>query len=169
MMMFLPRTTETYPGAPLAASAPALPPVLYNHGLISFASENSSLMQELASRGHVVIAIEHVDQLLEWQTLNHRQPPAEKRLAQQLTSQVRRAAGAERARLARALSAASSSTRRIVVERAEDTRLVLDTLASTLGTIPGHVRGPTAAGAHRVGYSIGGAVATEAAPKTGAR
>jgi predicted dienelactone hydrolase len=34
--------------------------VIYNHGLISFASENTSLAEALASYGCVVLAIEHL-------------------------------------------------------------------------------------------------------------
>jgi dienelactone hydrolase len=165
LLMLVPRRTDTYPWAPLAALAPALSPVIYNHGLISFASENTSLMQELASRGHVVTAIEHVDQLLEWEALNRQQPLPERRLAQQLTAQIRRADAAGRARLAGHLYATSSNTRRIVIERARDTLLVLDSLASILATIPGAARGAAAGAVQLVGYSVGGAVATEVAAR----
>jgi predicted dienelactone hydrolase len=36
--------------------------ILYNHGLVSFAAENTSLMQELASHGYTVVAIQHIEQ-----------------------------------------------------------------------------------------------------------
>lgn len=163
LMRLIPRGTSSYPEAPFAASAPALPPVLYNHGLISFAAENTSLMQELASRGHVVIAIEHRDQLPEWQALTRQQPSGQKRVAQQLMVQLRGADAAQRALLAKELYAASPNTRRLVVERAQDTRLVLDKLTSALARVPGRPCRPADGTAHLVGYSVGGAVATEVA------
>lgn len=165
LLRSIPRGTHSYPGAPLAKLVPAVLPVIYNHGLISFAAENTSLMQELASHGHIVIAIEHLDQLPEWQTLNRQQPQMEKRLAQQLGAQIRREDAAGRLRLAGRVYAASANTRRIVLERAQDTRLVLDNLASILAAVPGHAKGTAVSAVHLAGYSVGGAVATEVAAR----
>jgi Platelet-activating factor acetylhydrolase, isoform II len=54
--------------------------VIYNHALISFASENRSLAEGLASDGFIVLGVEHVEQLAEWQLLNRQKPePAGKR------------------------------------------------------------------------------------------
>lgn len=48
-------------GAPLLAGAKHLPTVFYSHGLMSFLSQNTVLMQELASHGYVVYAVQHTD------------------------------------------------------------------------------------------------------------
>jgi dienelactone hydrolase len=156
--------TASYPGAALAASAPKLCPVVYNHGLVSFASENTSLMEDLASRGHVVIAVQHQTQWDELQGLNRQQSVQEKQLGRKLTAQIRGAAKADRAKLGRELSEASGNTNRITIERAKDTLFVLDNLTSILAQMPGGLGWvPEPSHVHLVGYSVGGAVATEVA------
>src|SRR5215469_5564693 len=62
LLALLRRRTTAHVRAPLAVIEPATLPVLYNHGLVSFASENTSMMEDLASRGHIVIAIQHEEQ-----------------------------------------------------------------------------------------------------------
>jgi dienelactone hydrolase len=69
LLGLLRRRSCSVPGAPQASAAGRGTPVLYNHGLVSFASENTSLAEELASHGHPVVAIEHVDQLAEYRGL----------------------------------------------------------------------------------------------------
>jgi predicted dienelactone hydrolase len=164
----LQRRSASYPNAPLASDMRETSIVVYNHGLISFASENSSLMQELASRGQVVIAIEHEEQLLELQALNSEQPRNDKERARVLNSKLRRANPAERAALARTLYENSTTTDRIVLERARDAQFALDHLASVLEAIPGGAAGPVdSPPVHLVGYSVGGAVATRVAADEG--
>ncbi len=164
LLKLIQRPTATYPGAPLAAAQPTVCPVVYNHGLVSFASENTSLAQELASRGFIVVAIEHQDQLAEFQALNRQQSRPDKRLGRDLAARIRQADTSERARLARQLYAASANTNPIVLERARDTRFVLDRFRSVLATIPGgSTRVDDASSVHLVGYSVGGAVATHVA------
>jgi dienelactone hydrolase len=164
LVKLIQRPTASYPGAPLTAGQTAAYAVIYNHGLISSASENTSLMQELASRGAVVVAIEHYDQLAEFQALNQQQSLPDKRLGRDLAARIRRANATERAGLARQLYAASPNTKRIVVERARDTQFVLDRLPSLLATIPGgSARVANVSSVHLVGYSLGGAVATHLA------
>jgi dienelactone hydrolase len=163
-LRLLQRRSATYPGAPSAAGPQPASPVIYNHGLVSFASENTSLMQELASRGRVVIAIEHQDQLAEFRALNGRQSRLEKERARHLTVKLRRASPAERGRLARELYETSTNTIRIVLERSRDTRFALDNLAAVLEAVPGNevpLANPTST--HLVGYSLGGAIATRVA------
>jgi dienelactone hydrolase len=156
----LPRSAS-YPNAPLASGMPMSSTVIYNHGLVSFASENTSLMQELASRGHVVIAIEHEEQLEEFRALNRAQSREDKERARALTAQLRRATPGKQALLARQLYETSVNTGRIVAERAEDTRFVLGHLGSVLEAIPGRTaRCGNTLPVHLVGYSVGGAIAT---------
>jgi dienelactone hydrolase len=158
------RRTAAHPGAALVAIGPAAPVVLYNHGLVSFASENTSMMEDLASHGHIVIAIQHQEQSSELRALNTRQPARAKQLGQDLTAQMRRSNAAERARLARRLYEASDNTNRMVLERATDTSLVLNNLSSILSAVPGRsARAPEPSPIHLLGFSVGGAVATEVA------
>jgi predicted dienelactone hydrolase len=164
----LQRRSASYPNAPLASDLPTTPIVLYTHGLISFASENTSLMQELASREHVVIAIEHEDQLLEFRALNSEQPRQDKERGRALRAKWRCANPTERAALAPKLYENSNSTDRIVLDRAQDARFVLDHLTSVLEAIPGSAaRLVDTLAVHLVGYSVGGAVATRVAADEG--
>ena len=61
--------TNSYCDAPYATRIGAARILIYGHGLVSFASENSRLMEHLASRGYVVIALQHVEQLAEFREL----------------------------------------------------------------------------------------------------
>ena len=140
--------------------------VVYNHGLISFASENTSLMEYLASRGHVAIALRHVEQLAELQFLNRGRAGAERRVDAELAQRLQRATGSERARLAVEYYARSSNTNRIVIERARDTSFALDRIADILRQVPGFSGvAPEAREVHLVGFSVGGAVSTEVAAR----
>ena len=64
--------TATVSRAAISLLVRASPLVIYNHGLISFAAENTSLMEELASHGYTVLAIQHADQLAERQRVDRR-------------------------------------------------------------------------------------------------
>ena len=51
--------TNSYEGAPLLSGASRLPVVFYSHGYTSFLSQNTVLMEELASHGYVVFSVQH--------------------------------------------------------------------------------------------------------------
>lgn len=51
--------TNSHEGAPLAVMAEQMPAVVYSHGYTSFASQNTALMEELASHGYAVYSIQH--------------------------------------------------------------------------------------------------------------
>ena len=72
------KTTSTHRNAPFNSDVPVSRAVVYNHGLISFASENTSLMEELASHGQTVICIQHAEQLVELRALNGAQSAEKK-------------------------------------------------------------------------------------------
>jgi dienelactone hydrolase len=164
LLACLRRRTSTHAGAAFAAPAVPAPLVLYNHGLVSFAAENTSLAEELASRGCIVVALQHRAQLAELRALDARQPAEKKHEGAALAAALRRAAGEDRARLAVEYYAASENTNRIVVERAADTSFVLDRVQEVIARIPGLAAGAVdTARAHLVGFSLGGAVATECA------
>lgn len=151
------------PEAPYACEATPLHPVVYNHGMVSFASENASLLEDLASHGRVVLAIQHQHQLQELRALQRAQPAAEHRKAGQLAREMLRASPAERAALAHDHYRASPVTNRIVMERATDTSWVLDRMRALRNAIPGMPAMEAIEDAHLVGFSLGGAVSTAVA------
>lgn len=53
--------TNSYVDAPLGAPADGsrLPVIIYSHGYTSFASQNTVLMEELASHGYIVYSVQH--------------------------------------------------------------------------------------------------------------
>lgn len=166
LLRCLPARTSTVPHARLATLAAPLPLVVYNHGLISFAAENTSLMEELASQGYAVIAVQHAEQLLELRALTSSQPAEIRQAHTVLERQLRAAPTAEKARLARDYYAAAENTARIVTERCADTSFVLNNAGTVLACIPGV--GPLSIGgasALLVGFSVGGAVATATAER----
>lgn len=66
--------TNSYLDAPISAEVSPFRILIYNHGMISFAAENTILMEYLASRGYIVLALQHKEQLQEFQTLQKRLP-----------------------------------------------------------------------------------------------
>ena len=156
--------TASRPNARFVARAPLSRAVVYNHGLVSFAAENTSLMQELASHGCTVVAIQHAEQLAEFQALGRAEPAEKKKADAELARRVKNAGKDERRKLAAAYYEASTSTARLVAERAVDTAFVLDRLDAVLATIPGaRAHAIDASSAHLIGFSVGGAVSTAAA------
>src|SRR5690606_28909918 len=158
--------TSTYAGAELDSAARIRSLVVYNHGLISFASENTSLMEHLASRGHVVLAIRHVEQLAELESLNRGRTADERRADAEWERRLRAAPRDEKPALAVPYYARARNTNRIVIERSLDTSFVLDRIADVLRRVPG-LDGDRLAGRpiHLVGFSVGGAVAHETAAR----
>ncbi len=158
------RRTSTHASAPFDADAAAAALVVYHHGLISFAAENTSLMEELASRGHIVISIQHQAQWVELQALRRTESAEGRRSSADMTTRLRRAGKAEKAGLARRYYEAATNTNRIVRERATDTSFVLDQVQAVLSGIPAWRPNQfSSAPVHLIGFSVGGAVATEVA------
>jgi hypothetical protein len=156
--------TSTYAGATFAAAVTTSQIVIYNHGMVSFASENTSLVEELASHGYTVISVQHREQLNELRTLDRSQASAEKAAAANLARRISGAEAGGRASLAAEYYEACGNTNRIVRERAADTSFVLDRASEILAAIPGYpVSPPGTHAAHLVGFSVGGAVSTEVA------
>ena len=125
------------PYAPNAQSAAPRSLVVYSHGLVSFAAENTSLMEELASHGHIVMALQHLDQMAELQALNREQTPETRKADRALAARLKTASPAERASLARAYYESAPNTNRIAAARAADIAHALDRSAGILAHIPG--------------------------------
>jgi predicted dienelactone hydrolase len=51
--------THSYPGIPLSPSQAAYPVIVFSHAIVSFAEQNTLLMEHLASHGYIVVAISH--------------------------------------------------------------------------------------------------------------
>ncbi|HEX6996534.1 MAG TPA: acetylhydrolase [Gammaproteobacteria bacterium] len=159
-------TTSTYADAPYAAQAGPPRIVIYSHGLISFASENSTLMEHLASRGYVVISLQHREQLAELRALQQAQPKSERTEQAELQRQIAAASKEERAALWKEYFRLASNTNRIVAARSADAEHVLAGLDGLLATIPGLGATSRASRIAAIGLSIGGAVATELAKRS---
>jgi predicted dienelactone hydrolase len=54
-------TLDATEGVPLAADQVPFPVLVFSHGLVGLRLQNSSTLQELASWGYVVVAIDHTD------------------------------------------------------------------------------------------------------------
>ena len=155
--------TSTFPFTPLSSKVITSSLVVYNQGLISFPSENTSLMEELASHGYVVMALAHAEQYAELQALNRNQSSEKRKKDAALSKQIERASQAEKAELAVEYYGASTNTNQIVIERARDTSYVLDHANEVLELIPGYkANSINISSANLAGFSIGGAVSTEA-------
>lgn len=158
--------TASRPDAQFAADARAPRVVVYNHGFVSFAAENTSLAQELASHGCIVVAIQHAAQLAELEALRRAEPPEKKKADAALAQRLKKATGQERRALAVAYYEAATSTSRLVAGRAADTSFVLDRLDAVLDAIPAvRTSALDASAVHAVGFSLGGAVATAVATR----
>ena len=158
--------TATVPRATISLPVRASPLVIYNHGLISFTAENTSLMEELASHGYTVLAIQHADQLAERQALTRGGDAGKRRAREELERQLKVASPQERAKLAPQYYDGADNTNRIVIERAADTSFVMDNASKALAAIPGlRPDSVDTSAAHLVGLSLGGAVATVTAER----
>ena len=153
--------THSHVEAPYERRAGAPRILIYNHGLISFASENTILMEHLASHGFVVISLQHLDQLAERSALQASQSQDTKGEQARITRAIKSSSGDRRAELWRDYFRAASSTNRIVAARSLDIAYVIAQMEDLLNRIPGigDVQAREIAGV--IGLSLGGAVATE--------
>jgi dienelactone hydrolase len=155
--------THAMLSAAIAAEGGPYPLLVYSHALISFAAENTLLMEQLASDGFIVASVRHRDQLPEYEAIRKNIPAPE-------TARDRELYGAlggdlsrsERARLSQELYANSTGMRTIVERRADDARFVADEVHRLAAAIPACAETaclrPERYGA--LGLSLGGAVAT---------
>ncbi len=158
--------TATRVNGRFVARAPTSSVVAYNHGSVSFAAENTSLMQELASHGYTVVAIQHAEQLAEFKALGRADSP-EKKKADAERAQLLKEAPECRAVDARGRelpgrdqhqSCGRGKSSRYVV-RAEPYRQRRGENPQSPNERDRH------SSAHLVGFSLGGAVATETAKR----
>jgi dienelactone hydrolase len=157
-------STHSHPGAPLQAAGTSFPVVVYNHGLVSIASENTLLMESLASNGYVVLSVRHMGQKAEYDRVNAATSQAAAQQVSVLNDRLRQDISRdERARVSLQLYQQNAAMGQIVGGRRADTQHVLDSIDAILRQIPGWQdadRGPRTRVAV-LGLSLGGAVATE--------
>ena len=158
--------THSVPDAEAAPEAFPAPVVLYHHALVSFAAENTLLMEHLASHGYVMAGVRHLDQRAELAALNAEVDASAaahvREIGQQLAGELPRP---RRAELSGELYRTNAAIATVVARRTADSRHVLDHLAAVLDLIPGNPGGYPGAGrpveVAAVGLSLGGAVSTE--------
>ena len=155
--------TNTVRLAPMADAVANPRLLVYNHGMISVASENTLLMEHLASHGFVVLSIRHLDQLTEFHALNGALPEAERDRNRALVKRLAATSERdERARRSLEYYRSSSTTNRIVSARALDTVYVIDAIPKVMAWIPSSgAVDPSSDRVGLMGLSLGGAVATE--------
>ncbi|WP_027661418.1 alpha/beta hydrolase [Salinispora fenicalii] len=144
--------------------ATTAPIVLYQPGLVSITSENSLLMESLASHGYIVVSVRHIDQRAELEESNAAVAPATARRTQEINRELRgKLTRSERARISAELYQLSTSTATVVARRTEDSQHVLDRLPTILASVPGYPTGEVGSGRPiaTMGLSLGGAVASE--------
>ena len=136
--------------------------LIYNHGLVSFASENTLLMESLASCGFIVLAVQHLDQVGEYrEVVRGAGSGGTSELQLRLAGDMSRA---ERARLSLQLYEAATGTAELVARRARDTRFLLDRLNEVITVVPRLEETEIDVSSVGVlGLSLGGAVASRVA------
>lgn len=156
--------THSYRSAPFVADLGSRPLLIYNHALLSTASDNTLLMESLASHGYVIASIQHKDQRAEYASLQNELSTEERAREHE---DLKRLGGdldrSERSALSLQVYQQNPTLPTIVMRRAQDTEYVLENLVSVLSTIPG-CDNATCVEQGRVGLlglSLGGAVATE--------
>ncbi|MCG8427314.1 MAG: hypothetical protein MI754_08170, partial [Chromatiales bacterium] len=156
--------TNTFQHAPMKADSGKLPILIYNHALLSIASENTFLMEYLASHGYVVISIRHKDQRAEYHALQNSLSEDE-RLKEvenygKLAGDLNRS---ERAKISLEIYRESKTLAEIVRARARDSQYVIDNISSIMDAVPGCQENICTNGNKigLLGLSLGGAVATE--------
>lgn len=154
--------SESYREAPCAIQAARSGLIIYNHGLISFAEENTALMEDLASHGHIVLALQHLDQMSELQALNREQTPEKRKTDRAFHTRLMAATPEERAAMGRPYYEAADNTNRIVGARTADILFALKHLDDICAKVPALSADKLTEGAIGLaGFSVGGAVASE--------
>ena len=152
--------TNSFLGAPYDAQVGTPRILIYCHGLISFASENTMLMEHLASHGFVVISLQHLEQLAELRALQASRTKAAKEEQARIEREIKSSPRDRRPGLWRRYFRIASNTNRIVSGRSADVQHVASEIGKVLSAIPEiDILAARIVGA--IGLSLGGAVVTE--------
>jgi dienelactone hydrolase len=153
--------TNSHIGVPYGAKAGDPRILIYCHGLISFASENTMLMEYLASQAFVVISIQHLDQLTEFKALQASLSKDVKDEQSRIMREIRSSSRDRRSELWGKYFRIASSTNRIVSARSADVGFVISEMQAVLSGIPALDESAGTRILGVIGLSLGGAVATE--------
>jgi dienelactone hydrolase len=145
------------------------PIVIYNHAIVSYPSENTLLMEHLASHGYVIFSVSHVNQMNAFRSMPAQQAGSSE--ASQVLERINGAADSnEKAAIGLAYYEAASATSALVESRVLDSVYVLDVLTGH-ALLPETVQAliPLADFSRigALGHSLGGAVSTELCKETG--
>jgi hypothetical protein len=160
--------TNSHIGAPYNVQVGAPQILIYCHGLISFASENTMLMEHLASHGFVVISLQHLDQLAELRALQAAQTKEVKEEQARIEREIKSRQREERPELWGKYFRIASTTNRIVSGRSADIRHAASEIGTVLTKVP-KIYDSAARIVGAIGLSLGGAVVTEFSKSPGSR
>ncbi len=155
--------TSTVTGASFAAGVENPQLLIYHHGMGSWASENTILMEHLASYGYVILSIQHLDQFAEYYALDEEVPETKKERLKALMKRITPSMGRdEMAEVCLEISRSFSVFNRMVATSAKDTDYVLNNAPKLFAKIPSLEKGVLSVDrVGLLGLSLGGAVATE--------
>lgn len=128
--------THTFPKLKMHPDITKPKIVIYNHGYISFASDSTSLSEDLAGNGHLVIGVQHVDQFPEFKALESRLSKEESEKSKSLAKTLNAAKGKARQELILAFYRSAKNTNAVAHARALDSQFVLNNLDGILNNIP---------------------------------
>jgi hypothetical protein len=134
--------------------------LIYCHGLISFASENTMLMEHLASHGFVVMSLQHLEQLAELRALQASQTKEAKEEQAKIEREIKSCPRDRRPELCKRYFRIASNTNRTVSGRSADVRYAASEIGNVLSVIP-EIDIDAARIVGAIGLSLGGAVVTE--------
>ncbi len=155
--------TSSYPNVSFNPKLENAPVILYCSGMVSFPAENTLLMEDLASKGMVVVSVCHRDELAEFKSLSEEQSQQQKKLGDQLTQALNQCQDPiKRSELSQQFFAASDVTNSVVDGRVEDLDVVTEKIKPVLSNIPDMVSSQLNLNMiGLLGYSLGGAVVSE--------
>jgi predicted dienelactone hydrolase len=143
------------------------PVLLYNHAIVSYPSENTLLMEHLASHGYVIFSISHVNQMEAFRSMPAQEGSSTEAVLQRIDTA---AEPREKAAIGLAYYEAASATNALVASRVLDSAYLLRVLTEQQ-TLPKHLQALvpildlSLIGA--LGHSLGGAVSVELCKTSG--
>ncbi len=155
--------THSHEDAPLALSQEKFPIISYQHGMVSFTSENTLLMETLASNGYIIIANSYKNHFEESKknSTSFNKSMSEKELLEKLKKAKNRK---EVSDIMSDYALSSEKTNFLVKNRVNDASYILDNVVSILNnkfdlsTIKNQI---VLDKIGIIGYSLGGAIAIE--------
>lgn len=158
-------STHSYIDAMPNSEGAPYPVVLYQHGLVSFTSENTLLMEHLASNGYLVVACSYTKHYQEFIEVMKNLPAEVRKNDAVLNARMKQAKSrSEFSDLMLEFVKASPGTNTLVKRRVQDTQFVLDNLHTILIDNEHIQQFAQLIDLNKLGImglSLGGAVATE--------